>query len=127
MLAAGGTALTLAVILVVALGVFVLVAVGVQLAVGEFEGAFAGEASMERLAAPVPVPDLVRLLLRVAVGELDGDWDSGADDDGAAREASNGGSTTPRKKVWLGAAAIAVTLMLPLALTTRNTLDTVDA
>ena len=128
MLADGGTAETLAVKLAVRLRVLLLVSDSVALGVTAFEGVLVGVASTDGLTVMVGALVLVRLPVLTLVGELLGVWDRLADGDGAARPVSYGGITTPRKKVWLGAVAITLAVMpLLLALTTRNTVEMVEA
>ena len=91
------------------------------------EDVFDGVASTDWLTVMAGVPVPVAPLVCERVGELLGVCDSVADDDGAGAAGSYGGITTPRKNVWLGAVAITVALMLPLALTTRNTEEMVEA
>ena len=91
------------------------------------EGVLDGVAKTDGLTVLVGALVLVGLPVRALVGELLGVWDRLTEGDGAARAVSYGGITTPRKKVWLGAVAITLAVMLPLALTTRNTEEVVEA
>ena len=127
MLADGGTGETLAVELAVRLRVLLLVSDCVQLGATVLEGVPGGVANTDGLTVTAGVLVLVGLPVLTLVGELLGVWDRLAEGEGAPNAGLYGGITTPRKKVWLGAVAITLALMLPLALTTRNTVEMVEA
>ena len=126
-MADGGTGETLAVELAVRLRVLLLVSDCIQLEVTALEGVLDGVANTDGLTVTAGVLVVTGLPVRALVGELLGVWERLADGDGAARNVSYGGITTPRKKVWLGAVAITLAEMLPLASITRKTVAMVEA
>ena len=127
MLADSGTAETLAVELAVRLRVLLAVGDSVALGVTALEGVLDCVGNTDELTVTAGVLVIVGLPVLTLVGELLGVWDRLADGDGAPNAGLYGGITTPRKKVWLGAVAITVAVTLPLALTTRNTEEMVEA